>query len=171
MLTTKFMMKSHTFTAFKSEAALFIFLTAAVAGLASDFGGALIGWPHHHTMAHLFFGLGFPFLWVAIFSMKRDAVRAQWQVEFDSKFVRPLGDGFWFGASITAIWSIWNEILVYQIYNPTHGADWHHWMADHIGLLIAYSLLLVFLRGKHENHSHKDRSEVGEMRPSQGLIQ
>lgn len=132
----------------KSDAAFSVFLAAAVAGVSVDLGGAMLGWTQHHTMAHFFFGLGFPFVWVTIFSIKRKEDRAKWQIHFDSKFTSPFGDGFWLGGAITMVWSMWNEILVYRIYNPKHPADWHHWMADHLGLLTGYVLMLAWSRNK-----------------------
>lgn len=124
----------------KASAAMTAFLAAGVAGGASDiFLGLWLKWSDAHTLAHFCFGLGFPLFWVGLFSVERK-VRWSWQATFDRKFVSRFGDGFWLGAFITAGWSFWNEILVYLICNPTHPADWHHWFADQIGLLVAYQI-------------------------------
>jgi hypothetical protein len=131
----------------KSALAFCIFLFAGVAGLVSDLGlGAWLGWKDAHTLSHFCFGLGFPLLWVAICSAKRKANRKAWQIAFDDKVMRRLGDGFWLGVAITAGWSLWNEIIVYQVYNPSHPADWHHWFADHAGLITAYTVFQAITR-------------------------
>lgn len=126
----------------KSALAFCIFYTAGVAGLLSDFGlGAWWGWKDAHTLSHFCFGLGFPLLWVAFCSIERKENRKAWQIAFDDKVARRLGDGFWLGVAITAVWSLWNEIIVYQVYNPVHPADWHHWFADQMGIITAYAVL------------------------------
>jgi len=131
----------------KSAFALNIFIAAGVAGLVSDFGlGAWWGWKDAHTLSHFCFGLGFPLFWVAIVSVKRKTYRKPWQIVFDDKVIRRLGDGFLLGVAITAIWSLWNEIIVYRVYNPAHSADWHHWFADQVGIITAYATLQVIKR-------------------------
>lgn len=125
----------------KTTFAFSFFLASAVAGLVSDFGlGAVWGWKDAHTLSHFFFGLGFPLLWVSIFSMERNANRKHWQIAFDDKVFRRLGDGFWVGVAITAGWSLWNEIIVYQVYNSRHSSDWHHWFADQVGIISVYAV-------------------------------
>lgn len=131
----------------KSAFALIIFIAAGVAGLVSDFGlGAWRGWKDAHTLTHFFFGLGFPFYWVTIFSSERKANRRSWQIAFDNNVSRHLGDGFWVGVSVTVVWSLWNEIIVYWVYNPGHPADWNHWVADHVGIMASYAILKAISR-------------------------
>lgn len=131
----------------KSTLAFCILLGAGIAGLCSDFGlGAGASWKQAHTLTHFFFGLGFPFYWVGLFSGGLKASAKPWQITINNKITRHLGDGFWLGAAITSIWSTGNEIIVYWIYNPTHGADWHHWAADQIGSFFAYQLCKAISR-------------------------
>jgi len=131
----------------KPALAFCIFLAAGVAGLVSDLGlGAWWGWKDAHTLSHFFYGLGFPLFWVAIFSMKRKASRKTWQIAFDNNVFRHLGNGFWFGVAITAGWSLWNEIIVYLVYNPGHATDWHHWVADQVGIITTYAVMKAMTR-------------------------
>lgn len=131
----------------KSALAFCVFLAAGIAGLISDLGlGAWWGWKDAHTLSHFFYGLGFPFFWVTIFSTKRKTNRKNWQIAFDNNVVRHLGNGFWFGVAITAGWSLWNEIIVYLVYNPGHTADWHHWVADQVGIITAYTVFKAMTR-------------------------
>jgi hypothetical protein len=131
----------------KSNLAFGVFLAAGIAGLASDFGlGAWRGWKNAHTLSHFFFGLGFPFPWMVIFSANRKANRKIWQVALDDKARHYLGDGFWLGVLITEGWSLWNEIIVYRVRNPAHPSDWHHWLADLAGIAMAYAVFQIIKR-------------------------
>ena len=131
----------------KSTIAFYIFIAAGIFGLVSDFGlGGWWGWKDAHTLSHFFFGIGFPFFWVSICSVKRRKNRKAWQIAFDGKVMGRLGDGFWLGVAITASWSLYNEIIVYQIYNHVHPSDWHHWLADQAGIITAY---VIFNRIVH----------------------
>lgn len=107
--------------------------------------GAHLGLEHAHTFAHFCFGLGFPFLWVSMFAGGRKAGRQQWQINFDNRFIRPFGCGLWLGVAITALWSVWNEIIVYWLFNPSHSADWHHWGADLGGIAAAFAVFRVLI--------------------------
>lgn len=95
-----------------------------------------------HTVRHFLFGLGFPFAFVWVFKIKRRSDRREWQASFDRTCVRPFGDGFLLGVGVAMVWSLWNEVIVYWVYNPRHQPDWHHYIADHTGLLVSFLVLM-----------------------------
>ena len=124
------------------RAAGLFFTTFIVAGgvalLNEWFVGIVGGWRHTHTLSHYFFGLGFPLAWASIIVSPRAEKLKGWRVELAGWCDQHYKKGFWIGAAITEIWSIWNELLVYLMRNPSHALDWHHWIADLSGIFTAF---------------------------------
>lgn len=123
----------------KSIIALCVFSFACIAGLVSDFyWSRWVGWNVAHTFSHFCFGLGFPFIWVVIFSSCPHGDFQTWGQRLYDHVLGWVGDGFWLGVGLTELWSIEHDVFKYPLSNPTHGSDWHHWLADLVGIIVAY---------------------------------
>ena len=102
-----------------------------------------------YNVYHFLFGLGFPlcvvtqlgvgvpdkplgehgyFLWLR-----------RWVLAFHVENIQGLE--YRWAIGLAAVWSLWNEVLVYWVLNPTHGADWDHYASDCLGLFVAWLLL------------------------------
>jgi hypothetical protein len=140
---------------------LSILVITLIIGLVSDFYvSKFVGWTVAHTFSHFCYGLGFPFLFALLFVematakssdahlmwMKRWFGRVpmwiSWLMRLSERVLSWVGNGywvgFWVGVFATEILSIRGEIGWYYLNNPAHGSDWHHWLADLLGIVAAY---------------------------------
>lgn len=115
------------------------------------FFGLTAGDRSFYFVHHYFFGVGGPFFFAPFYSTEGSVFRVRKQFPNVSMFMwrhvfsKLAGKGFWVGIAICSMWSIENEILVYWVLNPAHGADWGHWAADGAGMLTAYLIYLQLL--------------------------